>query len=124
MCPVSHITVEDEVNYLRRRAKSLGYKLVAVEAKSTRFEKETFVKYPNHMKKWLPGEHEQLVNEFNTGLELEDMMTLHQRTAGGIISRLSGAYLIEYNYGGYVRRANKTVFINYKKYLKLRNVKP
>lgn len=55
MCPVSHITVEMEVNYLRRRAKSLGYKLVAVEAKSTRFEKETFVKYPNHMKKWLPG---------------------------------------------------------------------
>ncbi len=120
MCPVSHITVEDEVNYLRRRAKSLGYKLVAVEAKQRKFDKATFARYPNHMKKWTSSEHEQLLEDFKGGASLEELMDKHQRTVGGIISRLCGAYVLEYTGRGYNRRSDGSLYVLYSKFLKLK----
>lgn len=97
MYPVSHITVEDEVNYLKRRAASLGYKLTKLKPHKKGQSDLPYSKFPNFGKSWSQPDVEYLVKALNDGVPLEKMVQEVGRTPGAILGKLGACAELWYD---------------------------
>lgn len=91
------ITVEEEVAYLRRRAKSLGYKLVKDTKVKGLVNGMPYCRFPNFGKGWKESDVQYLVEALNTDVPLETMVKEVGRSPGSILGKLGSVKELWYD---------------------------
>lgn len=112
---MSHITVEVEVEYLKRRAASLGYRLI-----KERRTKAAHSVFKNFGKSWDDDDIDYLVGALAKDVALKDMVKKVGRSPGAILGKLGTVGELTYDSGmrGYVyKKGSKRghVYMNYTK---------
>ena len=67
--------------------------------KKIKLDEKEKLKNPSRGKKWSAEEDTQLVEEFKSGLKLNEIAQIHQRSRGAIFSRLSKHFNLTEFYG-------------------------
>lgn len=66
--------------------------------------------YPNRLgKKWTSGEDDELLIELNMGKSIEEISSIHQRTVGGITSRINVMILKMHNKGETIEEISRKI---------------
>lgn len=110
---MSHITVEMEVEYLKRRAASLGYRLI-----KERRTKAAHSVFKNFGKSWDDEDIDYIMEALAKGVPLKDMVTKVGRSPGAILGKLGNVGALTYDSGmrGYVYKKGShrgQVYMNY-----------
>ena len=90
------VSISDEVEYLRRRAASLGYRLVQ---KNKPKQKPGTEENPRAGARWEPEELETVKRMLAEGKDLSEMKTYTRRSAGAVLSKLCAVRELFYQEG-------------------------
>lgn len=112
---MSHITAEMEVEYLKRRAASLGYRLI-----KERRTKAVDSVFKNFGKSWNDDDIDYIVVALAESVALKEMVKKVGRSPGAILGKLGTVGELTYDSGmrGYVHKKGPRrgqVYMNYTK---------
>ena len=116
---MSHITVEDEVAYLKRRAASLGYRLI-----KERRTKAVDSVFKNFGKSWDDEDIDYIAGALAEDVTLKDMVKKIGRSPGAILGKLGTVGELTYDSGmrGYVHKKGPKRGHVYMSYTKLKEL--
>lgn len=119
MCPVSHITVEMEVAYLKRRAASLGYRMI-----KERRTKAADSVFKNFGKSWDDDDIDYIVDALAKDVCLKEMVKKVGRSPGAILGKLGNVGALAYDNGmrGYAYKKGPLKGQVYMSYAKLKEL--
>lgn len=99
-----------ELDYIRKRASALGYRLVA---KPKMKPVGVLAKYPKHMSRWSSGDINSLAEGYKEGASLLTLSGFYQRKPSAILGRLVTMKLIHYEGTGWYDSQTKQLYISY-----------
>lgn len=116
---MSNISVEDEVAYLKRRAASLGYRLI-----KERRNKSPHAVFKNFGKSWDDDDIDYIVDALAKDVCLKEMVKKVGRSPGAILGKLGNIGELTYDSGmrGYAYKKGPLKGQVYMSYTKLKEL--